>query len=406
MVVYQLILQNTPANLNKKVHFIDDKNDELKTFQENTASAELPVDFSYARNKYGIDISEQSIYCFNRHRMIWKLFKESGRDCCLVIEDKTVPQISMSECMDYLNDLPQDWDIFFPFDKSEELSIMGQPFVLGHYWGSFIYFLSKTGVEKLLEVEVIRQEVDEEILTLSMDGKLNIYVNETEGFFEDSISPTTIEQKQSAIRDAIFGINVWSDIDKMRVRKALQILSDMAKSNDIDLILDSGTLLGYIRHNEIIPWDDDIDLAIELSQAEKLLSVLWSQDQLITKHTSIEMLQTSPIKIWMDDGDVIDGHTHLFPFIDLWLYTVEDKSIVFKDGRTFPYSDFYPLENCLFENVPLKIPFASINCLNRQYIRWDKEIQIFRWSHRKEKQSFHPLNTSIEVDSRGRMIKQ
>ena len=57
----------------------------------------------------------------------------------------------------------------------------------------------------------------------------------------------------------------------------LDVLEDVAAicdKHNIKYILQYGTLLGAIRHNGFIPWDDDIDIAIPWNEYIKLIEVL------------------------------------------------------------------------------------------------------------------------------------
>jgi lipopolysaccharide cholinephosphotransferase len=84
-------------------------------------------------------------------------------------------------------------------------------------------------------------------------------------------------------------------------RDSLCLLSEMAEQHQVHLVADFGTLLGLIRNQDILPWDDDIDFSanpaeqpsvLELlqhfvkQQAEKL-NLNWQLTQLVDKQQQI-----------------------------------------------------------------------------------------------------------------------
>lgn len=56
--------------------------------------------------------------------------------------------------------------------------------------------------------------------------------------------------------------------------KILSYIIDVCKKYNIQYFADYGTLLGAIRHEGFIPWDDDIDISLKRTDYMKLLSAL------------------------------------------------------------------------------------------------------------------------------------
>ena len=69
---------------------------------------------------------------------------------------------------------------------------------------------------------------------------------------------------------------VHTDVKEVQ-RLLLELLKEIdgiCQKNKIQYFADSGTLLGAVRHNGFIPWDDDIDLSVKRENLEKLIAVL------------------------------------------------------------------------------------------------------------------------------------
>jgi lipopolysaccharide cholinephosphotransferase len=58
------------------------------------------------------------------------------------------------------------------------------------------------------------------------------------------------------------------------ILKVARYFDDFCKTHDIEYSLMGGTALGSRRHNGFIPWDDDFDVFMTLSNYNKLLGVL------------------------------------------------------------------------------------------------------------------------------------
>ena len=59
----------------------------------------------------------------------------------------------------------------------------------------------------------------------------------------------------------------------VKARNLLFYITQLLDKNNIEYHLEGGTLLGLVRDGDLLPWDHDIDLSIDISHANKLKSL-------------------------------------------------------------------------------------------------------------------------------------
>lgn len=173
----------------------------------------------------------------------------------------------------------------------------------------------------------------------------------------------------------------FSESERQQVITAMKVLTDTLDSANITYFLYGGSLIGSWRHHDIIPWDDDLDIIVNISSWEAIEALRFSGYTL-----NIQTLNR--YKFYSNDAKPIPGYFWSWPYIDICFFGDNGTHLYDMDpgfSKSFVYdkADVLPLVRRPFAGLKLYAPKNTEKVIKQNYNAL--ECQTRSYDHRRQR---------------------
>ena len=213
------------------------------------------------------------------------------------------------------------------------------------------------------------------------------FLAETKGYAQE-ILETRIERKKNTnttMDYSLYGDGCGLNPHHKSLKKLLSFWNELTRERGIEYIVCYGSLLGYQRNRDFIPYDHDIDICINKKHFPRLLS-LESRRPIDIKDNKPHLLITKRFSDGMRlncKGILVSEKMDLcsrwifssaarvifkkdINFLDVYIYTIS-KHFSDLSNLQFETSDIYPTKSCWLAGVKTRCPSRPKTLLEKFY---------------------------------------
>ena len=171
----------------------------------NTINKEIR-DYHYEINTMG------AIGCYLSHIELWKKIKED-KNCNygIIFEDDVIINNNITDKViyEYINDLPNDWDILLLNNVRKGNEIKNNLFKVSKFICTHSYIIKKNSIDKILkEMMPINQHIDFKLSCLATLGKINIYLyNNKDKLYKQGKTKSNIHNSKDIVKGRSWELN-------------------------------------------------------------------------------------------------------------------------------------------------------------------------------------------------------
>ncbi len=214
----------------------------------------------------------------------------------------------------------------------------------------------------------------------------------------DNVLPGVVKAEAQSLADPF--ASVWDEAALSQQRSLLQRVASIGADQGVALFLYWGTLLGHVRQGGILPWDDDVDLALfEPDKADALRIALKAGGM---ETHDLKSGGHTWIKVYDPSYPVTPHHSlpWTWPCIDIFLYAVDAPATGACPATPYPRDIILPGKMTTFEGAAVWEPQDPLAVLDRQYPEWRQRECSSAYSHRREQPAAW-AERPIVTDERG-----